>query len=85
MVNISIGEYCVFYSDDNGEAHRNNGPAIIYNNESKSYWKHGKFHRLNGLSIEGLYGYKQWYYEGKFIDCNNQHDFERLIRLMLLW
>jgi hypothetical protein len=28
---------------------------------------------------------EQWYYLGKYIECSNQKEFERLIKLQLLW
>jgi hypothetical protein len=49
------------------------------------YYLNNKFHRLDGPAIEWNFGIKQWYYEGKFIYCKSQKEFERCIKLKLFW
>ena len=65
-------EYKVFVYDDrtvwknqNDELHRENGPAIEWNDGTKSYCKDGLIHRLDGPAIEYPDGYKQYWIEGK--------------------
>jgi hypothetical protein len=68
----------------NSKLHRIDGPAIdvsLY----KEWWQNGLRHRLNGPAYENIYGEKQWYYEGKRIDCKSQEEFERIIKLKLFW
>ena len=48
------------------------------------YYLDGKMHRLDGPAIVGKY-LMAWYYQGKIIDCQNQEEFEKLIRLKILW
>ena len=64
--------------------HRLNGPAICYPNGAKWYFQYGYLHRLDGPAIEGTC-YFQWYYNNHKVECDNQQDFERLIKLRLLW
>ena len=44
----------------------NDEPAIIYDNGSTFWYKHGKYHRDNDKpAVEYADGYKAWYKEGK--------------------
>jgi len=48
--------------------------------EGDKYWYlHGKLHREDGPAIEFINGTKKWFYHGKYIDCDSQEEFERLI------
>jgi hypothetical protein len=67
----------------NGEYHRENGPAVNYKSISEWYLN-GELHRLDGPAIIDDVE-KRWYYNGDFIECNSQEEFERLIRLKVLW
>jgi hypothetical protein len=49
----------------NGERHREDGPAVEFNDGSKYWMQHGKFHRLDGPAIEHKNGNKYWYKKGK--------------------
>jgi len=49
---------------DTGLRHRDDGPAIIYGDESEL---------------------QMWWYQGKFIDCSSQEEFERLLKLKAFW
>lgn len=40
-----------------------------------------KHHRLDGPAIEWHNGDKWWFYKGKSVDCNNQIEFERWLKL----
>jgi hypothetical protein len=45
----------------NGDFHREDGPAIEYNNGSKQWWLNGLRHRENGPAVEWGDGDKAWY------------------------
>ena len=48
---------------------------------TKRYYKNGKLHRLNGPALEFADGYKEWWINGKRIDCKDQEEFLRLIKM----
>jgi hypothetical protein len=50
--------------DLNVDPHRNDGPAVIYTNGTKSWWQHGKLHRGDGPAIEYANGDKWWFLHG---------------------
>jgi len=41
------------------------GPAIIYENGTKGWCRHGDLHRVDGPAMEWPSGYREWY-------CHNQ-------------
>ena len=45
--------------------HREDGPAIVYANGSKSWYLNGERHREDGPACEGTDSYKAWYLNGK--------------------
>lgn len=51
----------------------------------KAYYKKNKVHRLGGPAVEWENGNVEWYFEGSYVDCDSQEDFERLIKLRALW
>jgi hypothetical protein len=59
---LTIGT--VYYTDENGHLHRENGPAVEYTDYSKQWFLHGKRHRENGPAIEALNA-KHWYFHGE--------------------
>jgi hypothetical protein len=63
--------------------HRENGPAIEYPNGTKYWYLNGLFHREDGPAIEWSDGFKEWYYHGKRIDCKDNQEFLRIIKLMV--
>ena len=48
----------------NGIFHREDGPAIEYNNGHKEWWVNSKCHRLDGPAIEFADGGSVWYFHG---------------------
>ena len=48
----------------NGELHKEDGPAIEYNDETKIWYKNGKRHRLDNPAIEFPNGFTQWLVNG---------------------
>jgi hypothetical protein len=56
----------------NGVYHREDGPAIIWNCKdasSNTTW--------DTRSV--------WYYEGKYVDCFSQQEFEKYLKLKAFW
>lgn len=49
----------------NGDYHRENGPAIIYDDGSKFWYLNGEPHREDGPAIEYFDGSKYWYLNGQ--------------------
>ena len=53
------------YYNDDGELHRLDGPAVIYDYGTKYWFKNGKLHRLGNLpAIEYDNGDKEYYVNG---------------------
>lgn len=55
----------------NGEHHKDSGPAIIYANGDKYWYKNGKPHRDDGPAVVYVDGKKYFYLEGKI--CNEKN------------
>lgn len=51
----------VMWKNVKGQLHREDGPAIEYNNGDKSWWVNGKYHRLDGPAREWSKGDKSWW------------------------
>mgnify|MGYP006078006563 CR=1 FL=1 len=66
----------------NGLFHREDGPAIEWVNGSKEWYLNGNLHREDGPTYEGINGHKEWYYHGKQIDCKDNQEFLRIVKLM---
>jgi hypothetical protein len=66
----------------NDKRHREDGPAIEYANGSKAWYINGLLHREDGPAVECVFGYYEWYYHGKQIDCKDNQEFLRMIKLM---
>jgi hypothetical protein len=45
--------------------HREDGPAVEYNDGEKAWYLNGKCHREDGPAVEDTDGYKEWYLNGK--------------------
>lgn len=39
-------------TDDDGQLHCDNGPAVVYSTGKKEWWVHGKQHRDDGPAVE---------------------------------
>ena len=46
------------------QCHREDGPAIEFNNGDRHWYSHGKLHREDGPAIERINGTKMWYKNG---------------------
>ena len=47
------------WKNKKGEFHREDGPAVIYNNGIVEWWWNGMRHRLDGPAIDRLEGYTE--------------------------
>jgi len=68
-----------------GQLHRLDGPAIEYATGSKAWLINGQRHRIDGPAIEYYDGDKRWWYQGKLINVYSQKEFEKLLKLKVLW
>jgi hypothetical protein len=69
----------------NGQKHRIGGPAVTHEDGTTEWWEHGARHRIDGMAIENSQGGGRWFYRGKFVECENQEEFERLVNLKAFW
>jgi len=56
---------------------------------ARRYWKNDQLHRLNGPAViyncsSVLFIHQWWYYYNQCIECNNNEEFQRYIKLMVL-
>jgi len=77
ILNINMKEKSKYFIDKNGNKfwylsnkgkeyrHKENGPAIIQNDGTVSWWFNNKLHRKNGPAIIIYDGTKEWYLNGK--------------------
>jgi len=73
------------YVDDLNRYHREGGPAIECWNGDRFWFKHGKLHRLDGPASEFADGNKEWFYQEEKIPCSSQEEYEKYLKLKLLW
>jgi len=50
---------------EDGKLHREDGPAMVYENGTKAWFINGQLHRTDGPAIEYADGAKYWYQSGK--------------------
>ena len=55
----------IFYKNENGDFHREDGPAIICSDGRKYWYKNGKFHREDGPAEIWPNGTKMWWLNGE--------------------
>jgi len=76
-----------------GLYHRLDGPAVTWCDgakewDTKEWYKEDKRHRADGPAVEygkDNNGKKEWYYEGKKIECSSTEEFLRIINLKVFW
>ena len=54
----------IYWHNEDGQLHREDGPAIEYADGSKFWYLNGELHREDGPAIDE-YGSKYWYINGK--------------------
>ena len=55
----------VRYYNSKGDCHRTNGPAVIWADGTKFWYKNGHWHRTNGPAVEYINGHKEWWINDK--------------------
>ena len=78
-----INGYKAWYKE--GNLHREDGPAIEYVNGDKFWYKEGKRHRTDGPATEWSNGIKAYYYLDKYINCNSNEEYFKLLKLKAFW
>src|ERR1019366_5237499 len=64
---------------ENGKLHRLGGlPAIENADGNKYYYENDQRHHLGGPAVDAN-GYKEWWFNGKQINCKIQEEFEQLM------
>ena len=63
---IRISQYGTKFYYVNNKLHREDGPAIEYDDGDKEWYKNGLLHREDGPAIENANGYKAWHKNGKY-------------------
>ena len=56
----------MYYRDETGRLHREDGPAVI-NRMGKAWWFQGRPHREDGPAIEGTYGTRMYFWRGVIV------------------
>lgn len=59
----SIGT--IGWFNENHKLHREDGPAVIYTDDSCEWWICGKRHREDGAAIIRSSGHKEWWMNGQ--------------------
>jgi hypothetical protein len=75
-----VSDICEYWFDDNDFYHRDNEPAII-NYYARYYYQHGKVHRLDGPAVIWDTTRQSWYIDGCRIDCKDNEEFLRIVKL----
>jgi hypothetical protein len=78
---IIIGNCKQWFSHD--LVHRSDGPAIEYDNGDYSYYQYNQFHRLDGPAIKRGNSY-YWIIKGEKIDCKDNEEFLRTVKMRSL-
>ena len=82
-LHIDIFGTKIWYQSD--EYHRLNGPAIKWLNKSECWFRYGVYHRENGPACTYTDRTTDYFYDGYQIDCDSTEEFERIIKLKVLW
>lgn len=69
----------------NGLYHREDGPAIECFNGTKYWIINGKSHREDGPAIVYASGGKSWYLNDELIDCKDNEEFLRVVKMKAFW
>lgn len=55
---------CVTWRDDDGNYHREEGPAVVSSDRSQEWFFDDRRHRIDGPAVEYANGYKEWWVNG---------------------
>ena len=71
-------EFTKYFDFNNPDRlHREDGPAIEYENGTKEWYVNGQRHREDGPAVEGANGSKEWWVNGQQLteeEFNNLHN-----------
>ena len=56
-----------FWYNEDGKYHREDGPAVIWNDGSKTWYKNGLCHREDGPAVECVIDGPSWYLDGDYL------------------
>ena len=76
---VKVNNYDDRFWYKDGVLHREDGPAVEYEDGDKAWYKNGIIHRDDGPALEYLEGIKKWYLNGEelseeeFIKRTNSH------------
>lgn len=66
----------------NNFLHREDGPAVELTNGNRVWYQNDLFHREDGPAVEYFTSNeKYWYINGQYINCGNNEDFLRILKL----
>ena len=60
------------WEDENGHIHREDGPAVIYDDGSVEYWQHGRLHRIGGPAIDYPDTFRKWYQDNNLYNNSRE-------------
>lgn len=60
----------------NKKLHREDGPAVEWNDGYKVWFQHGKRHRLDGPAFISANGYKSWFEHGRRLPIYTDEEFK---------
>jgi hypothetical protein len=66
-----------YWYNENGNYHRDDGPAIEFTSGTKMWHINGVNHREDGPAIMYSDGECQWYINGEYIHVKSQKEFEQ--------
>lgn len=69
---------------NHGMLHRSDGPAVKRIN-GEEWFFNDQLHRLDGPAVEDSDGEKHWYVEGQKVNCRNNEEFLRMLKLKIFW
>jgi hypothetical protein len=67
----------------NGNLHRLDGPAVE-EDDYQLWFVNDELHRLDGPAIVRVNGSKEWYIYGGKIDCKDNEEFSRIVKMKVL-
>ena len=62
---VEVTKEVTIWHNESNQRHREDGPAVEYENGTKYYYINGKLHRENGPAVEFANGGKEYYINNK--------------------
>jgi hypothetical protein len=63
-----------------GQRHRIDGPAILWDDGAYCYYRNDELHRTDGPAVVWE-GFKKWFINGEKIDCKDNEEFLRIVKM----